>query len=362
MRGGNVKTSTGLRTAATVLLTLSAAAALADAAAAQGTDRFTLTGDRVAVHNVAGEVRVERGTGSAVVVEVTRRGADADRLRVTQGSVGGSQAVRIAYPTGRIVYPAIGGRSSSTVSVDRDGLYGTGRTGIGLRRVNVTGSGRGSEAWADVRILVPAGRTLAVHQAIGRVEIADVEGDLLVNGGSVRVNTAGTRGSLDVDTGSGSVSVTNADGDLRVDTGSGSVQVSGVSGGRVVLDTGSGSVRGSDVRAGELVIDTGSGSVAVDGVAARRAVVDTGSGSVRLGLASRVDDLLIDTGSGSVALTVPPDFGADVRISTGSGGINVGVPATVRRSVRSRYEGTVGDGRGRVVIDTGSGGVRIQAR
>jgi hypothetical protein len=350
------------RAAATLLPLLpllAAGAALAPPADAQASERFSLAGDRVAVHNLAGQVRVERGTGSAVVVEVTRGGADAGQLRIATARDGGVEAVRIAYPTGTVVYPALGRMSRSQVTVGRDGVYGTAARGRG-EQVTVTGSGRGTEAWADVRVLVPAGRTVAVHHGVGRVEVSGVEGELRINGGATSVTTTGTRGGLDVRTGSGSVSVTEADGDVGVRTGNGGVRVAGVRGQRVTLSTGSGGVSGSGVRAAEVQMSTGSGGVRVDGVAARTVTARTGSGSVRLGLDANPENVRISTGSGGVGLTVPDGFGAQVSVRTGSGGITVDLPTTTRSSGRSRFDGTVGDGRADVTIRTGSGGVRIR--
>ncbi|NNM33107.1 MAG: hypothetical protein HKO53_08575, partial [Gemmatimonadetes bacterium] len=63
-----------------------------------GQDRMVLSGDRVAVYNLAGKVDVVRGTGSDVVVEVTRGGSDADRLEIEVGEVRGREALRVIYP------------------------------------------------------------------------------------------------------------------------------------------------------------------------------------------------------------------------------------------------------------------------
>jgi hypothetical protein len=67
----------------------------------------------------------------------------------------------------------------------------------------------------------------------------------------------------------------------------------------------------------------------------------------------------IATGSGGVTLGVPADFGAEMSVVTGSGGVSVGFPVTARRSSRHQFEGRIGDGRGRVEIRTGSGGVQL---
>ena len=51
-----------------------------------------LDGPRVAVYNLVGEVEVVPGVGPGVVVEITRGGADRDRLEVETGRVGGREA------------------------------------------------------------------------------------------------------------------------------------------------------------------------------------------------------------------------------------------------------------------------------
>ncbi|HEU5049461.1 MAG TPA: hypothetical protein VFU00_03995, partial [Gemmatimonadales bacterium] len=48
--------------------------------AAQQASRHTLSGNAVALYNIAGTVRVDPGSGGAVTAEVTRHGADAARL------------------------------------------------------------------------------------------------------------------------------------------------------------------------------------------------------------------------------------------------------------------------------------------
>jgi lia operon protein LiaG len=341
--------------ARTALLLAAAAAPLQ----AQRVERFALDGRAPAVHNLAGEVSVVAGSGSQVVVEITRGGADAGDLRVERGG----DVVRVVYPGDRVVYARMGARSRSTLQVRRDGslnLRGAGRRSD-VRRVTVAGSGGGTRAHADVRVLVPAGRSVAVYQGVGRVQVTNVDGRIAVDASSASVQAQGTRGSLDVDVGSGSVEVRDVRGDLSVDTGSGSVTADNVQDTNLELDTGSGTVTGRNLRVQSLKVDTGSGRVALSGVRARSVEVDTGSGGVELGLLADVDNLVVDTGSGGVTVTVPSDFGARLDIDTGSGGIHVDLPVTGRnRDSRSHLTGRVGDGDGTVRIDTGSGGVRIR--
>lgn len=347
-----------IRTCAAVAVL--AAGTLAGTAAAQQTERYALRGNDAALYNLAGEVEVVAGSGAEVVVELTRGGADAGRLRVERGTVRNADAVRVLYPEDRVVYPRLRAGNRTQLSVDADGTWGGGAGRRG-RRVTVEGSGsRGMEAWVDARVRVPAGRSVAIHQAVGRVSVSNVDGRIVVNTASAPVTTAGTRGELDVDVGSGGVQVSDARGNVRIDTGSGGVRVAGVRGDRLEIDTGSGGVAGSDVEVGQLQVDTGSGSVSLTGVGTDDANIDTGSGGVRLELRRDARRVRIDTGSGGVMLGVPADFGAELEVETGSGGITVDFPVQMRRSSRSNLSGRIGNGDGRVEIDTGSGGVRIR--
>jgi hypothetical protein len=345
----------------TAPLALAAVAALAGLPL-QAQQSYQISGDHIAIYNLAGEVTLEPGSGSQVVVEVTLHGDDAGQLQVETGEIRGRETLRVIYPGDRVVYDRRGG-GSTELRVRADGTFSDGDwDDYGRRgdRVRISGSGDGLEAWADLRILVPSGQTLAVYLASGEVSATNVRGDLRLDTHSAPVTTSGTRGDLLVDVGSGRVNVSDAEGNVDIDTGSGSVEVTDVRGDMLRVDTGSGRVTGSRISVTSLDIDTGSGSVEIAAAMARDVRVDTGSGGVDLELTADPGDVLIDTGSGSVTLTVPGDFGAELEIETGSGSIDLDFPVTVNRVERNAVRGTVGDGGGHVVIDTGSGGVRIR--
>jgi hypothetical protein len=330
---------------------------------AQDPDRYAITGDDVAIYNLAGELRLEGGSGSAVVVEIRRGGRDAEQLRVETGRVDGRQTLRVLYPGDRVLYPLLGRTgSSNTVQVRDDGtFFGKGR-GSG-RKVTIAGNGigwvRGLEAYADMTIRVPKGQRIAVHLGAGRAEVANVDGELVVDVGTAPITASGARGKLRLDTGSGRITAEDVEGDLEVDTGSGSVEVRRVRGGKLLVDTGSGSVSGGEIAVEKLDVDTGSGSIRLDRTRASEIRLDTGSGGVDLELLSALRSLRIDTGSGRVNLALPASTDARLEIDTGSGGINVDLPLRIMKKERSYLLGELGEGRGRIRIDTGSGGVRI---
>ncbi|HSR42327.1 MAG TPA: DUF4097 family beta strand repeat-containing protein [Longimicrobiales bacterium] len=354
IRGLRAGAAPGLGAAALALLVIPASAA------AQEAETYRLSGQELAVYNLAGAVEVVRGSGDQAVVEVRRGGSDAARLSVEVGPVDGREALRVLYPSERVVYAAGQGRSRTRVRVRDDGTFSDGRGGGD--RVEVSTFGSGLEAHADLLVRVPEGRDLSVYLAVGETRAEGVSGRLRIDTGSGRVTTRSTSGSLEVDTGSGSVEVRGARGDVEVDTGSGSVEVTDVTGTRLGVDTGSGSVRGDAIEVERLDVDTGSGRIDLGRVRAREILLDTGSGSVSLELESDVDDLEVDTGSGSVDLWVPAELGARLEVDTGSGGIEIDVPVRIRTARRDHLEGVLGDGRGEIRIDTGSGSVEIRAR
>ena len=350
------------------LLLLSAAAFLATSGAAQ-TSRHVLKGDSVAVYNLVGELRVEPGSGSDVVVEVQRGGADAAKLEIQSGPLRGRETLRIIYPDDVIVMPEWGRGWSTTLRVRDDGTFGDdgdrGR-GRGWRgdghEVRITGRARsGLEAFADLRVTVPAGKTISVNLGVGKAFVSNVEGNIRVSVASADVAADRTRGTLRIGTGSGNVDLRTASGDVKLETGSGDITVAGAQGTRLELSTGSGNVTVTDGKAARFDIETGSGDIEATGAAGDELSFSTGSGNVNVAVTATFNSLSIETGSGDVTLRVPPTLGAQVDLETGSGDIDLGgLTLQVRRIEHDHVSGTLGDGKGRLSVETGSGNVRLQ--
>jgi len=336
-------------------------------AQAQQTERFTLTGTRVEIFDVVGRATLHRGTGDAVVVQATRVGADAAQLRFATDQEGreGASRFRVVYPLDRlddgIQWGEVGGRSN--LRLRADGTFGGDDEGFlrGGDRVEISSRG-GFRASADLDIAVPEGRTVTLHLAHGSVALDGTSGDFTIDTWGADVRAERITGEYLFDTGSGDVVVQGATGSLRIDTGSGNGTVSGVRGTLLDIDTGSGWADATDVQVERIRFDTGSGHVRARGIQARRGGADTGSGDVDLDFTGGdIDDWIIDTGSGNARVTLPPQAGVRISVDTGSGGVDV-----TRQNVVMERRGhdamilRVGDGRGRLRIDTGSGDVTIR--
>ena len=275
-------------------------------------ERRTLSGDRVAIYNLAGKVRVQAGQRIAGrrrrhARRARRRAAQArDRRRARLGIASRDLSRPIASSIRRW---AIASRTQMQRQQRRHVRRRRQRSRIASSRdrVEIRDSGSGLDAHADLVVSVPRGQRIAIHWGVGEANVSNVDGDLLVSVASATVTAEHTRGRLNLDTGSGSVSLTDAQGDVTLDTGSGARH-------RVRRDRrvaehghGSGSIRASDIDVKTLKADVGSGGMRLARVKAPRIDVDAGSGGIDLDILSAIDDLRIDAGSGPVTLRLPAD-------------------------------------------------------
>lgn len=352
------------------LLAWLALALFAVATRAESQETFDFRSDTLTVANLIGAVELIEAKGSEFRVEARVRGADAERANIDFDVVDGSRArLLVEFPVERhqkYVYPQHRGRTtlSSGYNQDRGSLLGRIFSALRGGELEVTESGSGLEVWVDLTVFVPQDGTLVLENGVGDIVANDLVADLRIKSRAGGVNGSGLRGDHEFDLGSGRVTLQQITGDLVVDTGSGSVTVDGFEGRSISVDTGSGKVTVTDVRTRRFMVDTGSGSVHAEGISAEEATIDTGSGGVRLALTEMGrGDFLIDTGSGGITLLLPDYASATVVAETGSGGIDVGLDdVRVLRRERNQMAFEVGGGDTRVVLDTGSGGIRVASR
>jgi len=327
---------------------------------AQQPERISLDGREVAIYNLVGKLRVDGGTGDRVIVEVTRVGRDAAKLKLETGDVRGRMALRIVYPSDRIYYSDLRWNGRTSFTVNDDGTWGDNRSGsYERRRIEVSSRDDGLDAHADLHVIVPKGKTVHLRQGVGETTVDNVEGNLDVDVASSSPKISRVRGTLTVDTGSGSTELTDITGDVTLDSGSGGATIDGVRGGRLSLDIGSGSLRGRAIDVTDFTADVGSGGVRLSQVKTPRLKLDAGSGSSDIELLTAPQDISIEAGSGGVTLRVPANLDATVDIETGSGGIESDFDVKVSRMERRALRGTIGSGKGRIRIESGSGSVRL---
>ena len=325
---------------------------------AQQPERIDLGAGRATIHNLIGTISIEAGTGSSVVAEVTRGGKDGAQVTLARD---GSD-LRVVFPGDRFVYPPLGAHSNTNLDVREDGTFDGSFMGGHGRRVRISGTGSGLEAWADIRVLVPAGRDLEVHLAVGALKARNVDGNLSLSTASGDVQAQNTKGTLTVGTGSGDITAAGHDGTFSAEAGSGDVTVTTVAGGTVEIETGSGNISLTGVTASRLAVEAGSGDVRISEAKAPDADVETGSGNISVTLAAGFQSLSVEAGSGDVEVLAPSTIGATVDISTGSGDIETEFPLQVTRKTSDGLRGTIGDGKGMLTVETGSGDVSLRRK
>jgi len=332
-------------------------------AGAQQGNRYELTGAKVAVYNLVGSVRIERGTGANVVVEVQRSGRDAGRLDVKTGAIDGVPTLRVIFPGDQISSAKLSHGSNTTVSVNDDGTFGHGHGGD---RVRITSRDRASrnalEADADLIVRVPDGVRLEAHLAVGDMDAVGVTADLALNTSAGDIDVSNMRGQLEAATASGGITVTSLDGDANLDSASGDIDINGARGKSVRVDVASGSVTARGIRADDVNLESASGSIRVTDTTAPELKASSASGSVRVVLDGTVRNVEVSTASGDAEVTLSSTFGGEVEMETSSGGVDVDFPLNVTRQRRGYIRGTVGSGSARVSISAASGDVRLLKR
>jgi hypothetical protein len=350
------------------LALLVAGAALAGPYERQISREFTAAGlSTFRLDNLAGRVTIQGGGGDEISVRATvfseksgKLSAQevSDLLEIEFNEDDNRLEVKSRYPLrdyDRIHYGA-----------ESKGWFSGGNTTVRVdgKKVKITTGKRGGglPLWVDFEITLPPGLDCDMRNYVGNVSFADMRGNCRADLASANFKARNQRGDLFVDCGSGDIKVVDMTGSLKVDTGSGDVEVENLSG-DFDGDTGSGDILLRDGKGEGLKADTGSGEVTLVGVDYPRLHVDTGSGDVRVSTpGGEVANWEVDTGSGDVTFVFPPN-GASFRLTadTGSGDIECELETA---SVKMRHGEiralTVGDGEGRILVDTGSGDVSIR--
>jgi Putative adhesin len=151
--------------------------------------------------------------------------------------------------------------------------------------------------------------------------------------------------TLDAETGDGRIDAADIKGDLRFKTGDGAIELSSVDG-AVDARSGDGHVRISG-RFDDLHVNTGDGSVKVE--------VKPGSAVKNI--------WEVRTSDGSVRLRLPEKLSTDFDAKTGDGGIHSDFAATVSGNVdgeRHHLSGKINGGGGLLSVRTGDGSIYLE--
>lgn len=268
-----------------------------------------------------------------------------------------------ASPTAHITISNIAG-SVNVTAWDRNEVQVGGQLGEGTKPLSITGSngnlsikvepqgGSGWLNWGDRTRM--AATTLELHvPRAASLDIDVVSAPLVIDGidgGDIQVNTVSGKARINARTPS-----------LKVDSVSGGIELAGHAA-QAELQTVSGEILapalGSDAK-----LQTISGRIQVAGGPWRKLTLSTVSGDVQLSGGLAADgSLSIDSMSGDVQLQLPAATSASLHASSFSGDLrsDFGTPKEPEHGPGSSLDVRLGDGRGKISIETFSGDLRVR--
>lgn len=268
-----------------------------------------------------------------------------------------------ASPTARINISNVAG-TVTVIGWDRNEVQVGGSLGEGSKPLVIGGSnerltikveaqgGSGWFNWRNDRKMAPTTLELHVPRAAS-LDVSVISAPLVIDG------LAG--GNIDVQSVSGKSRINAQTPMLKVDSVSGGVELAGHAD-QADLQTVSGDILAPTL-GGEVKLQTVSGRIQASGGPWRRLSLSTVSGDVLLAGRLAIDgDIDIDSMSGDVQLQLPADTSSTLRGSSFSGDLrsDFGTAQKKRHGPGSSLDVRLGDGRGRINIETFSGDLRIR--
>jgi DUF4097 and DUF4098 domain-containing protein YvlB len=224
-----------------------------------------------------------------------------------------------------------------------------------------------SSGFGKVSLEKASGRGITLNSSSGVLAMSDVRAS-----GAIEMSTdfgdasfaTGSANGLTVKTKSGSVTLRhlNLRGGLTVQDEFGMIELDQVNAGSYDLQANSGSIT-VDGAEGSVKAHSGFGSVILRN--AENATVDlsTQSGSVDFEGSLGEGPHTMHSDFGEIHIVIPADSALNVDLKTEFGTIRSDIPITVTLSGEQNHQtGTMNEGGGQLTVETGSGGISIEAR
>lgn len=211
-----------------------------------------------------------------------------------------------------------------------------------------------------------AGPTTLLRSSSGSITATDLKGEakMVTSYGSITCDTfSGT--NLDLKTASGKIAISHASfRDCLATTSYGSLTCNHLKGDSIKLRSSSGGLDLTALDAPTLDLSTSYGNIKAQEITTAKLVADSGSGSVNLVCTPATSaDLAAEVKSsyGGIDFTAPPGFRGQVELNTAYGSIRTALPVMVSGEIsKKRVSGKIGEGRGLLRLQTGSGSISLK--
>jgi len=216
-----------------------------------------------------------------------------------------------------------------------------------------------SSASGDVQVTSVDGKC-SVYGSSGEVFLKAIGGNVLVEVSSGDVEIMEVRADVELRSSSGDAVIRGAGGSISVSAASGDMEVHSVTGNaRVELVSGDILIQGCD---GDVESRTASGNAVLRHVLGSvHAVASSGDVTMDI-LPIDEKEFVVSTSSGDVSIVfeTPESYGFLLDVSTSSGSIEGDLDIRLDKVSRRVLRGVVGNGNGKLLIETASGNIVIQ--
>lgn len=243
----------------------------------------------------------------------------------------------------------------------------SGKTSSGsIEAKNIEGSTDLDTSYGSVNCKNITGDNIKVKSGSGSItaEIINGQTQLTTSYGSITCKDA-SDGDLTLKTSSGKIRVSNASfGDCDAHTSYGSIVSEELNGKSIKLHSGSGSINVTNSTAHTTNLSTSYGRIVCRQITTNEIIAKSGSGNLDIECSESTPDKIVAdlvTSYGNIDFAAPQEFTGQVDLSTSYGSVKTNRPITISGQIsKKKLQGTIGEGNGRLHMQTSSGSINLQ--
>ncbi len=208
-------------------------------------------------------------------------------------------------------------------------------------------------------IVVPEEYNLDIETSGGRIDVADITGDIELHTSGGGIGMGQISGDIVARTSGGGISLQGANGSARVKTSGGGITIGEVHG-DVDAKTSGGGIKVGGVD-GDLVAQSSGGGLRL-GKINGNLNASTSGGRITAELLKQIDrDVELRTSGGGIRIDVPDDLQANINASTSGGSVSSDLPVTIQGKLkRSTLRGKLNGGGPELFLRSSGGSIVIK--
>ncbi len=231
---------------------------------------------------------------------------------------------------------------------------------------NVEGSADLDTSYGAVRCKNMSGGNLAVRTSSGAITAESIKGPAQLNTsyGSIICNGFAA-GDIKLKSSSGTIRLTNASfGDCDAHTSYGSIDAEELKGDSIKLHSDSGGIGVTDASVDTTDMSTSYGRITCRQITTHELTARSGSGNLDVTCSEAAPPDItatLVTSYGSIDFVAPPGFAGQADLSTSYGSVKTDRPITTSGQLsKKRLQGTIGQGNGKLSLQTSSGSISLK--